>query len=125
MVGTAEACARALPEGETAPGMGRECNSAGGKYMGIQIKRIGHVGLLVSDFERSFQFYTEVLGCKVTNRNKRADGSESAFLRFDDMHHDFVIASAPQGVDVTAAGPRERLIQQIAFEVEDRDAFLK
>jgi len=41
------------------------------------------------------------------------------------MHHDFVISSAPPGVDVTAAGPRERLIQQIAFEVEDRDAFLK
>jgi hypothetical protein len=29
------------------------------------------------------------------------------------------------GVEVTAAGPRDRLIQQIAFEVEDRDAFLK
>ncbi len=64
--------------------------------MGIQIKRIGHVGLLVSDFERSFRFYTEVLGCKVTNRNQRADGVETAFLRFDDMHHDFVIASAPK-----------------------------
>jgi glyoxylase I family protein len=93
--------------------------------MGIQLKRIGHVGILVSDFERSFRFYTEVLGCKVTNRNKRPDGSETAFLRFDDMHHDFVISSAPPGIDVTAAGPRERLIQQIAFEVEDRDAFLK
>lgn len=93
--------------------------------MGIEIKRIGHVGLLVADFERSFRFYTEVLGCKVTNRTRRPDGSESAFLRFDDMHHDFVIASAPAGVDVTAAGPRERLIQQIAFEVEDRDAFLR
>ena len=91
--------------------------------MSIQIKRIGHVGLLVSDFERSFRFYTEVLGCKVTNRTKRPDGSEGAFLRFDDMHHDFVIASAPPGVDVTSAGPRERLIQQIAFEVEDRDCF--
>jgi catechol 2,3-dioxygenase-like lactoylglutathione lyase family enzyme len=93
--------------------------------MGIHIKRIGHVGLLVSDFERSFRFYTEVLGCRVTNRRKAADGSETAFLRFDDMHHDFVITSAPAGVDVTAAWPRERLIQQIAFEVEDRDAFLK
>jgi catechol 2,3-dioxygenase-like lactoylglutathione lyase family enzyme len=93
--------------------------------MGIHIKRIGHVGLLVSDFERSFRFYTEVIGCKVTNRSKRPDGSESAFLRFDDMHHDLVIQSAPPGVDVTAAGPKERLIQQIAFEVEDRDAFLK
>src|SRR6266702_6084504 len=93
--------------------------------MSIQIKRIGHVGLLVSDFERSFRFYTEVLGCKVTNRNKRPDGSETAFLRFDDMHHDFVIGSAPPGVDVTSQGQRERLIQQIAFEVEDRDEFLK
>jgi catechol 2,3-dioxygenase-like lactoylglutathione lyase family enzyme len=93
--------------------------------MGIQLKRIGHVGILVADLERSLRFYTEVLGCKVTNRNKRPDGSETVFLRFDDMHHDFVISAAPPGVDVTAAGPRERLIQQIAFEVEDRDAFLK
>jgi catechol 2,3-dioxygenase len=93
--------------------------------MSIQIKRIEHVGLLVSDMERSLRFYTEVLGCKVTTRNKRPDGSETVFLRFDDWHHDLVLGSAPPGVDVTAAGPRERLIQQIAFEVEDRDAFLK
>ena len=93
--------------------------------MGIQLKRVGHVGILVSDFERSFRFYTEVLGCKVTFRRKGADGAETAFLRFDEWHHDLVLSSAPPGVDVTAAGPRERLIQQIAFEVEDRDAFLK
>lgn len=93
--------------------------------MGIHIKRIGHVGLLVSDFECSFRFYTEVLGRKVTNCHKAADGSQTAFLRFDDMHHDFVISSAPPGVDLTSTGQRQRLIQQIAFEVEDRDAFLK
>ena len=28
--------------------------------MGIQIKRVGHVGILVSDFERSFEFYTKL-----------------------------------------------------------------
>ena len=93
--------------------------------MGIHIKRIGHVGLLVSDFETSFRFYTEVLGCTVTNRRKSADGSETAFLRFDDVHHDVVLSSAPPGVDITSQGQRERLIQQIAFEVEDRDEFLK
>ena len=42
--------------------------------MGIQIKRVGHVGILVSDFERSFEFYTKVLGCKVTSRRRRPDG---------------------------------------------------
>ena len=36
--------------------------------MGIQIKRIGHVGILVSDFDKSFKFYTDVMGCKVTNQ---------------------------------------------------------
>ena len=43
--------------------------------MGIQIKRVGHVGILVSDFERSFEFYTKVLGCKVTSRRRRPDGA--------------------------------------------------
>jgi catechol 2,3-dioxygenase-like lactoylglutathione lyase family enzyme len=93
--------------------------------MGIQIKGLGHIGILVADFERSFNFYTDVIGCKVTTRRKGADGSETAFLRFEENHHDFVIASAPAGVDVTAASGKSRLIQQIAFEVEDRDAFLR
>ena len=94
--------------------------------MGIQIKRVGHVGILVSDFERSFEFYTKVLGCKVTSRRKRPDGAESAFLRFDETHHDFVIASAPEGVDVSENVPgHARLVQQVAFEVENRDEFMK
>jgi catechol 2,3-dioxygenase len=62
--------------------------------MGIRIKRIGHIGLLVSDFEQSFRFYTEVLGCTVTFRRKGANGSETAFLRFEDWHHDLVLTSA-------------------------------
>ena len=94
--------------------------------MGIQIKRVGHVGILVSDFERSFRFYTQVLGCKVTSRRARPDGSETAFLRFDETHHDFVIATAPPDVDVSEAVPgRARLVQQVAFEVENRDEFMK
>ena len=93
--------------------------------MGIHIKRVGRIGILVSDFEQSFKFYTEVLGCKVTNRRKAEDGSESAFLRFDEDHHNIVIGSAPKGVDVTAPKGRERLIQQIAFEVQNRDEFLR
>ena len=94
--------------------------------MGIQIKRVGHVGILVSDFERSFRFYTQVLGCKVTSRRARPDGSETAFLRFEETHHDFVIATAPADVDVSEAVPaRARLVQQVAFEVENRDEFMR
>ena len=93
--------------------------------MGIEVKGIGHIGILVSDFERSFKFYTETMGCKVTNRRKGTDGRETAFLRFDENHHDFVIATAPEGADVTSAQGGDRLIQQIAFLVEDREAYLE
>ena len=80
------------------------------------------MGILVSDFERSLKFYTEV-GCKVT---REPNGAKGAFLRFDETHHDFVIGTAPAGVDVSDSGkPGERLIQQIAFEVENRDEFMK
>jgi catechol 2,3-dioxygenase-like lactoylglutathione lyase family enzyme len=93
--------------------------------MAINIKGIGHVGLLVSDMDRSFKFYTEVLGCIVTHRTKRPDGSETAFLRFDEDHHNIVLATAPDGLDVTAEGMPVRIIQQIAMEVENRDEFFR
>ena len=92
--------------------------------MGINIKGIGHVGILVSDFERSFKFYTEVLGCSTTTAT--AERAGAAFLGFDETHHDVVIASAPEGVDVSEAVPANaRLVQQIAFLVEDRDEFMR
>ena len=93
--------------------------------MGIHIKKVGHVGILVSDFERSLKFYTEVLGCTVTSRRKAEDGTEMAFMRFEDLHHDFVIGSASEGVDVTSQGQRERVLQQVAFEVDGRDEWLQ
>ena len=43
--------------------------------LGINIKRIGHVGFLVSDFEQSYKFYTDVIGCALTNRRKNPDGN--------------------------------------------------
>ena len=92
--------------------------------MGIQIRRIGHIGILVSDFERSFKFYTEVMGCKVTRRMTREDGSQTAFLRFEQDHHNFVMGTAPKGVDVDGGDPTHRLVQQIAFQVNDREEWL-
>ena len=93
--------------------------------MGIEIERIGHVGILVSDFDRSLKFYTEVIGCKVTALRKGPDGNVAgAFLRFDEWHHDFVIGQAPAELDITKPEGGHRLIQQISFVVKDRDAFL-
>ena len=93
--------------------------------MGFQLKRIGHIGIHVSDFERSLRFYTEVVCCKLTAREIGPHGREIAFLRFGDVHHDFVLTAAPSNIDVTQGEPEGRLIQQIAFEVEDRHEWLK
>ena len=93
--------------------------------MAINIKGIGHVGLLVSDMDRSFKFYTEVIGCNITHRTKRPNGSETVFLRFDEEHHNIVLGTAPEGLDVSQDAMPVRLIQQIALEVENRDEFLR
>ena len=94
--------------------------------MAISVKKIGHVGILVADVERSLAFYKDVMGFTVTNLRKDAEGNVTgAFMRFDDDHHNFVIGKAPAGVDVEAAEMPERLVQQISFEVETRDEFLK
>ena len=77
--------------------------------MGIQVRRIGHVGILVSDFERSFKFYTEVMGCKVTRRYTTPDGSEMGFLRFEQEHHNFVIGTAPKGGNIDGGDPTPRI----------------
>ena len=92
--------------------------------MGIQIRGIGHIGILVSDFERSIKFYTDVMGCKVTRRFTTPDGSEMGFLRFEQEHHNFVIGTAPVGANVEGGDPTHRLVQQIAFQVDNREAWL-
>ena len=36
--------------------------------MGIRLGRVGHIGIHVSDVDRSIDFYRKVLGLKVTGR---------------------------------------------------------
>ena len=94
--------------------------------MAIAVHKIGHVGILVADVQRSLDFYTNVMGFTVTNLRKDAEGNVvGAFMRFDDDHHNFVIGKAPEGVDVESTEMKERLVQQISFEVDSRDEFLK
>lgn len=94
--------------------------------MAINVKRVGHVGIYVSDVERSLHFYTDVLGCTITNVRRGPDGkARSAFLRFEDKHHDVVLFQAPEGVDAVSTDAGARVVQQIAFEVDSRDEFLR
>jgi catechol 2,3-dioxygenase-like lactoylglutathione lyase family enzyme len=49
---------------------------------GVKIS-FSHVGLFVTDLEKMVDFYTRVLGLVVSDREKRPDGSEIAFLTGD------------------------------------------
>ena len=92
--------------------------------MAISVSKIGHVGILVADVQRSLNFYTDVMGFTVTSLRKDGEGEVvGAFMRFDEEHHNFVIGKAPAGVDVEVPEMRDRLVQQISFEVNSRDEF--
>lgn len=79
----------------------------------IKIKRLGHVGIFVSDVEKSKKFYTEILGFKVSDINEQG----IVFLRCSTDHHDTVLVPLPkesQGSDQA----KRREIQQISYEVD-------
>src|SRR5262249_19484766 len=77
----------------------------------IRIRKIGHVGIYCRDLPKMVDFYTRVLGFKVSDVNEKG----MTFLRFGADHHSFVLAPAPQA----PGGPT--VLQQIAMEVADLD----
>jgi catechol 2,3-dioxygenase-like lactoylglutathione lyase family enzyme len=78
----------------------------------IRVNKIGHVGLYCRDLQRMVDFYTRVLGFKVSDVNEKG----MTFLRFGADHHSFVLAPASE----TPSGAT--VLQQIAMEVADLDA---
>jgi catechol 2,3-dioxygenase-like lactoylglutathione lyase family enzyme len=83
----------------------------------IRINKIGHVGLYCRDVKRMVDFYTQVLGFKVSDVNEKG----MTFLRFGADHHSLVLAPAPEGK--TPSGPT--VLQQIAMEVADLESLKK
>jgi lactoylglutathione lyase len=74
----------------------------------LRPKALDHVGLLVTDMDRSLFFYTEVLGLELLRRSDRgAGGASSAVLKVGNQEinvlHclDLMVASRgePQGID--------------------------
>jgi catechol 2,3-dioxygenase-like lactoylglutathione lyase family enzyme len=47
----------------------------------LRLKALDHVGLVVSDLDRSLRFYTEGLGLELLRRRERDGGASSAVLR--------------------------------------------
>jgi len=80
------------------------------------IRKIGHVVLRVSDLARSVEFYTQVLGFKVSDvyPDEMMPGG-MVFLRFNTDHHGVALVG---GLDGPSAG---RELHHFAFEVATLD----
>lgn len=82
----------------------------------IRISKIGHVGLYCRDLPGMVDFYTRILGFKLSDVNERG----MHFLRFGDDHHSMVLAAMSE--DEKKKGVGGTLLQQIALEVDSLDA---
>ena len=78
----------------------------------IRINKIGHVGLYCRDLPKMVDFYTRILGFKLSDVNERGMN----FLRFGDDHHSLVLAAMSE--EEKKKGLGGILLQQIALEVD-------
>jgi catechol 2,3-dioxygenase len=75
----------------------------------IRIQKIGHVGLYCKDMKKMTEFYTDVLGFKLTDVNERG----MVFLRFGTDHHNLFLCPAGEA----GGAARETALHHVAFEV--------
>jgi catechol 2,3-dioxygenase-like lactoylglutathione lyase family enzyme len=87
----------------------------------FQIGKLGHVVIHVSDLQRSAEFYTQVLGFRVTDvyAEEQMPGG-MVFLRCNGDHHCLALIGPPQGQAAQGVGARGDL-NHIAFEVPTLD----
>lgn len=92
---------------------------------GFTIGRIGHIGIQVTDIDRSLAWYRDVLGLTLTGRWPMGESGAMAFMRFDDDHHNVVLFTHPTRVTDDNRYAGYNALQHIAFEVADRDEWLR
>lgn len=99
--------------------------------MSVKVGRLGHVGIHVSDVEKSIEFYRKVCGLKLTGNWREPDAFRPiCFMRVGDDHHNLVLFELPKDVDRktldTSDSFHRRTIgtHHIAFELETREDWL-
>jgi lactoylglutathione lyase len=99
--------------------------------MDFKISRLGHVGIHVTDMDRSIEFYRKVVGLKVTGLwGPPGRRNRQCFMRIDNMHHNFVLFEMPKemdksGLDLSDSAKR-RIggLHHVAFGFDEREDWL-
>ena len=84
---------------------------------GLNVKKLLHTRMRVSDMDQTIAFYTEVLGLEVLERKVSPRGSHLAFLRVPNSEELIELCSFPPSGPVTV---QEDLVH-LAFQVESLD----
>src|SRR5438270_9375973 len=79
----------------------------------VQVRKLGHVVLRVSDVERSMRFWTEILGFNVSDRNEQG----MVFLRYGSDHHTIALAPARELTPLPDKSRGELGFDHMALEV--------
>lgn len=89
----------------------------------MQLSAIHHVAIIVSDYERSKEFYVEKLGFEIIRENYRKDrGDYKLDLRLGDSELEiFGVANAPARL----TRPEACGLRHLAFRVEDIGEVMK
>jgi catechol 2,3-dioxygenase-like lactoylglutathione lyase family enzyme len=79
------------------------------------VSDVDHIGLTVTDLERSIQFYTVILECSIVMRQEKEGGYLAAIVGYPGAHVLMTHLQPPGG------GPRIELFQYLVPESENRD----
>lgn len=77
------------------------------------LQKVEHIGIIVSDLDRSIAFYTTVLGLPLRKRVRLNETTELAFLTVGDSEIELIHKNPP--VDA----PLDGVVNHVAFTVAD------
>ena len=87
----------------------------------MQVKKLLHTRMRVSDMDQTIRFYTEVLGLEVLERKTSPRGSHLAFLKVPNSDELIELCSFPPSGPVKV---QEDLVH-LAFQVESLDGTIQ
>ncbi|AQX80302.1 VOC family protein [Plantibacter sp. MCCC 1A11337] len=87
----------------------------------LPLKRVHHIAIIASDYERSKRFYTSVLGCELLTEVYRAE--RDSWMGDLALNGEYLIElfSFPDP-PARASGPEALGLRHLAFAVDDVDA---
>ena len=90
----------------------------------MEIKKIDHIGIAVSDLESAKDFYTKALGLKV-GREEALEGMKVAFIPVGKVNLELIQSATDEGVIAKFIARRGEGVHHIAYEVDDVSSALE